>query len=115
MYSPTESLLDWLSEQGYTAHTYPPKNAPSEFVTAERTGGGMSDVVDHPTIAVQTWAQSEARAEEMALEIRNATLTSRPYGFYAMAVNAGPYPFWDEETGCARYQTLYECTTVAVD
>ena len=115
MFSPTEEMLKWLAAQGYTAHTYPPRNAPSEFVTVERTGGGMADVVDHPTIAVQTWAQSQARAEEMAILIRNALLTSRPYGFYAAAVNSGPYPYFDDNTGCARYQTVYECTTIAVD
>lgn len=114
MYSPTEQLLIWLEKLGYAAFMYPPKDAPSEFVTVERTGGGMADVVDHPTMAIQTWAQTAERAERMAIEIRNATLTSRPYGYAAMSVNAGAYPFYDDDTRCPRFQTVYECTTIAV-
>lgn len=114
MYSVTEQFITWLAAQGYAAHTYPPADAPAELVTVERTGGAMVDVVDHPTVAIQTWAQSEARAEELAIAIRDALLTSLPYGCASARVSAGPYPFWDNDTGAARFQTVYECTTIAV-
>ena len=68
VYSVTEAFVTWLSALGYAASTRPPKDAPdtpTEFVTVERTGGGVSDLVDHPTMAVQCWAQTETRAEEM--------------------------------------------------
>lgn len=115
MYSATEQLLKWLGAKGYTAHTYPPRDAPSEFVTVERTGGNVENLVDYPTIAVQTWAQSQAAAEEMALAIRDALVYELPHGFYSMRVNSGPYPFWDEDTGAARYQTVYDCTTILTE
>lgn len=114
MYSITEQFIAWLSAKGYAAHTYPPKDAPAEFVTVERTGGNMADLVDHPTVAVQTWAKTEARAEEMALAIRDLlTAGDMPYGCASARVNSGPYPFWDEDTGAARHQTVYDCTTIA--
>lgn len=111
MYSVTESFVAWLSGEGFQASTYPPKDAPAEFVTVERTGGGTYDMVDHPTVAIQTWAQTEARAEEMAVEIRNSLMCNpRPKGITKVNVNSGPYPFWDESTGCPRYQLVLDCT-----
>lgn len=108
-YSVTEAFVTWLSSLGYTASTYPPKSG-SEFVTVERTGGGASDMVDRPMVAVQAWAATEPRAEEMANAIRKSALTgARPYGVASIRINSGPYPFWDESTRLPRYQLLLEC------
>lgn len=113
MYSVTESFVSWLSSQGYTASTWPRADAPSEFVTVERTGGGTSDMVDHPTVAVQAWAPTEERAEAMSVAIRNKLMCeSRPRGVTKVNVNSGPYPYWDEDTRCPRYQTVYDCTSI---
>lgn len=115
MYSITEEFVRWLRELGFAASTYPPKSG-TEFVTVERTGGNVVDLVDHPSIAVQTWAQTEPRAEEMANIIRNAALTStKPVGVYSIAVNAGAYPFWDESTRLPRYQIVFDTTCQLVD
>lgn len=105
-YSVTESFVSWLSSLGYRASTRPPKTG-SEFATVERTGGGVVDMVDRPTMAVQAWAQSEDRAEEMANEIRLAALAGpMPRGVQRIWVDAGPYPFWDEDTRMPRYQVV---------
>lgn len=115
MYSITEEFVKWLHGLNYAASTYPPKNG-AEFVTVERTGGNVSDMVDHPTMAIQTWAATEPRAEEMANAIRNAALTgTRPDGVHGIAVNAGPYPFWDEDTRCPRYQLVLDVTCQLID
>lgn len=111
MYSITEQVVSWVGGMGYAASTYPPNNAPSEFVTVERTGGSVTDMVDHPLVAIQTWAATEARAEEMALDIRDeAIMGTLPDGVHRMDVNAGPYPFWDEYTKCPRYQVVFDVT-----
>lgn len=110
MYSVTEEFVRWLNGLDYAASTYPPASGDS-FVTVERTGGYVADLVDHPTVAIQTWAQTEADAEEMALEIRNeALLYSVPDGVHHIGVNAGPYPFWDESTRLPRYQLVLDVT-----
>lgn len=106
-YSVTEAFVDWLSAGNYEASTYPPKDG-SEFVTIERTGGEVSDMVDHPQIAIQTWAQTATRAEEMANEIRLALYSSRPSGVYS-AFAESLYPFYDEETRLPRYQLVLNC------
>ena len=115
MYSVTEQIVKWLTALGYKASTYPPKNG-DEFVTVERTGGAVFDMVDHPTIAIQTWAKDEPRAEEMANAIRLAAVVGNvPYGVNRMDVNTGPYPFWDESTGMPRYQIVFDVTCQLTD
>lgn len=108
MFSVEQSFVEWLADNGYAASTYPPKDG-DEFVTVERTSGGVSDMLDHPTVAIQAWARTAPRAEEMALAIRNALFLSRPEGVLHITVD-GLYPFWDEDTRLPRYQLVLDCT-----
>jgi len=115
VYSITEQFVKWLSAKGYAASTYPPKTG-DEFVTVERTGGTVVDMVDHPSMAIQTWAETEARAEEMAIAIRDSLLLEGlPYGVHHVDVNSGPYPFWDDSTGKPRYQIALDCVSYLTD
>ena len=116
MYSVTQAVIEWLTTLGYSAHSYPSKTLVPPFATVERTGGYVEDLVDHPTLAVQTWAETEAEAEQAAIEIRNEAMTNTlPSGVNRMAVNAGPYPFWDEETRFPRYQIVFDITCQLTD
>lgn len=111
MYSVTEAVINWLTDKGYTASTYPRRDATPPFVTVERTGGYVADLVDHPSIAIQTWAETEAEAEEMIILIRDALLLGdRPKGVHHVSVNSGAYPFWDEDTRYPRYQIALDLT-----
>ena len=113
MYSITEQFIAWLASLGYRASTRPPEEGPQcppEFVTVVRVGGGSSDMVDLPILAVQTWEQSEPRAEQMANSIRLASLTGPlPKGVHSVRVNSGPYQFYDQSTRCPRYQLMLTC------
>lgn len=113
MYSVEQSFVEWLADRGYAASTYPPDDG-TEFVTVERTSGGVIDMIDHPTVAIQTWAQTAPRAEQMALSIRNALFYSRPEGVAHIQVD-GLYPFWDESTRLPRYQLVLDCTAQLTD
>ena len=113
-YSVEQSFVEWLANEGYAASTYPPREG-TEFVTVERTSGGVADIIDHPTVAIQTWAQTPTRAEQMALAIRNSLLTtSRPDGVANITVD-GLYPFWDESTRLPRYQLVLDCVAQLTD
>lgn len=115
MYSITEQFVTWLNGLGYHASTYPPKTG-DEFVTVERTGGAAVDMVDHPMMAVQTWAKTPTRAEEMANEIRLAAVTGvLPRGVHRIDVNSGPYSFYDEDTRLPRYQIAFDVTCQLTD
>ena len=115
LYSITEQFVTWLSDNGYAASTYPPKTG-TEFVTVERTGGSVTDMVDRPSIAIQAWAKTPTRAEEMANEIRELLLLgSLPYGVHSARIDSGPYPFWDEQTKLPRYQIALICASYLTD
>lgn len=110
-YSALEAVIVWLSAQGYRASTVVPAEAPAEFVTVERTGGTVDGKVDHPTFAIRTWAKTYARAEEMALEIRNAAALGRkPTGIHAFTGITGPYPIPDEFTGTPCQQLVLDAS-----
>lgn len=115
-YSIEQALIEWLESNGFAAYAQVPKNRPTRFVTVERTGGGVEDLVDHPLVAVQTWAKTQAQAEEDAVDVRNLALTAaRPVGVNSMRVNSGPYKFYDEDSMMPRYQTLFDVTCQIVE
>ena len=110
-YSVTAALVAWLKGLGYRASTSVPADRPDEFVTVERTGGGVSDMLDHPVVAIGTWAATEFGAEQMGRDIRSAALAGpRPEGVHSMRVDAGPYALGDAERGIPRYQLVLDIT-----
>ena len=116
MYSITQSLIEWLDGLGYVASARPNANSVPPFVTVERTGGYVLDLLDHAILSVQTWGATEADAEAMAIDIRNAALLeARPAGVSRIDINAGPYPFYDEETRYPRYQLVLDITCQLID
>lgn len=108
VYSIEEAVRNWLVDMGYAAYVRVPKDRPQRFVTVERTGGGVENMVDYPLVAIQTWAQTQAEAEEDASAIRMVALVGNlPEGVHSMRVNAGPYKFYDEESMMPRYQVVF--------
>ena len=110
MYSATQSLIEWLTNKGYSAYSYPPKTG-NQFFTVERTGGNVSDLVDHPVFAVQAWAQTESDAETMCIEVRNALVQGDVPNGFAKVYQESLYPWYDESTRLPRYQLVIDCTT----
>lgn len=116
MYSATEALVAHLLALGYDAYANVPADPPTSFVTVERTGGSVSDMVDHPSIAVQCWAPTDEAAERLANGVRVQLLAgARPQGVTRVAVNSGPYRFYDEYTRCPRYQLALDVTCQLTD
>lgn len=117
MYSVTEEFVAHLLTLGYDAYANVPASSPDEFVTVERTGGSVADMVDHPAIAVQCWAPTDEAAERMANVLRTQLVagTVRPSGVTRIAVNSGPYRFYDEYTRCPRYQIALDVTCQLTD
>lgn len=110
-YSCEQALMGWLRGLGYACYPSPPMSRPERFVTVERTSGAPMNLVDHPTIAVQAWAKTDAEAEEDAMAIAAAALTSPlPEGIHSLRVSAGPYRFPDGQSKARRYQLVLDCS-----
>lgn len=115
-YSVLDEFVRWLDERGYVDSSIVQESSPDSFVTVERTGGYVADMLDHPAIAVQCWAATDAEAEEMALELRNRLLTEHPpLGVSSIRIDSGPYRFYDETTRCPRYQLALDVTCCLSD
>lgn len=116
-YSALEAMVGWLASLDYRASTVVPPDAPGEFVTVERTGGGVDSYVDKPVFAVQAWAATDARAEEIANAIRYAALTTAPpAGIHSFTGFDGPYRFYDESTRSPRHQlVIYASAQLAIN
>ena len=105
-FSIIQALIEWLpGEIGVPAHDAPPDPRPRRFATVERVGGESAVGIDRPVLAVQLWAPSNAEAEELALECRDA-LNLRAASIPCVhGVHAGsPVSFPDPDSRSARYQ-----------
>lgn len=108
-FSVTEAMVGWLASLGHRASADVPNPMPDEFVTVERTGGGASDWIDRPLVAVQAWALTPERAEALANSVRLSLLTTAPpAGIHSVRANTGPYKFYDPETRRPRYQLVLD-------
>ena len=88
-----------------------PESRPLSFVTVERTGGARDayGLIDRPTIAVQSWAETRYKASQLANEVDSAmhALVGSD-GITSVVTNTiTNFPSSD---GVPRYQGLYEIT-----
>lgn len=114
-FSVEAALVGWLGELGYEAHADPPAERPDRFVSLERVGGGSSDLIDNPSVAVLFWNTTRATAMSDAEGFASAALLASrdgtlPDGVYALSVDSGPYMFNDPDSGVYRYQVVLDLT-----
>lgn len=89
-----------------------PSPRPERLITVERTGGGIENQLDHPTVAVQSWAPTFEEAEALATQV-DAAMRDMPFGDDSVfGVEATTFQRWaDPDSGSPRYQGLYTLTT----
>lgn len=110
-YSVTQAFVSHIKRLGHRCSSRVPKSTEGTFVTVERTGGPSASCVDHPVIAIQTWADTESDAEALANDLRISLLyEGKPKGVRSISVNSGPYAFFDNNTGKPRYQLVLSAT-----
>lgn len=87
-------------------HGVVPEVRPAEFVRAWRTGGGpINRAIDEPLVTVQAWAESRARAEDIARACLHALLndyTAMPL-VRSVEIVSGPYLDPDPDSRSPRY------------
>lgn len=87
-----------------------PEPRPKTFITVERTGGGAQDRLDHPELAVQSWAQTNLEAHELARRA-DALMLDLPLATEVMGVTRTTLTDWpDPDSRSARYQGVYQLT-----
>lgn len=107
LYSVEAALVAWLKSHGFAAAQLMQQGRSGVFVTVERVGGGVSDLIDRPSVAFQIWGDTNEQALQAALEVRALLLTAPlPDGVSACVIDSGPYFFADMETRRPRYQIV---------
>lgn len=108
------ALVSWLpGVLGVPCYAEVPGERPEEFCTVERTGGSAGIGVDRPSVALQLWAPTKLRAQELALAARDAALyraVEIPQ-VRSCSVNSGPYSFPDPDSRSPRYQLYLDLVT----
>jgi len=93
-----------------------PKTRPVSFVTVERTGGNRDDygIIDHPIIAVQSWAESRYGASQLAYAVDAAMHSMVGNGVVTSVETTTVYNFPSTDD-IPRYQGVYQLTSHALD
>lgn len=97
---------------GVRALTEVPSQRPDEFVTVEVTGGESGRFPTRVSLAVQAWAQTRARALEIAIECERALWDLDELENVFNPSAEYPYRFPDPDSRTPRYQLgarLYIC------
>lgn len=86
-----------------------PRDRPDSFVTVERTGGALNELVrDSALLAVQAWAATPKAARELAYQCRDAlTCAVERDSVFSVSVTS-LYNDADTDSGSPRYQLV--CT-----
>ena len=110
-YSIIAALAEWLPAQaGVPCYGQVPAERPDTFIDVYRTGGGVSNYIDHPVVAVRCWAQSAYEAEALALKVRDALVLGCDVpGVWGARLNSGPYDS-TESTRQPSMQVVFDIT-----
>lgn len=105
-----KTIIEYLNEQfDESVHSDAPEKRPGSFITVERTGGDLNNVVmDHAVLAVQSWdKRGRYYASELAEKVDTALLKADIMNVTKIERN-GLYNF--PAPSCFRYQGVYEIT-----
>jgi hypothetical protein len=103
---------EYLESINVKAYADIPNSRPKEFISLERVSGdNYSIILDRPTLAVQVWADTRAKASNLAYKV-NDILQSliNLQGIQKVKTNS-IYNFPDETGKTARYQIVLDLVT----
>lgn len=102
------------SKLGIPVYVAVPENPPADFATVERTGGGdgRTPVSENPTVVVDYWGGTRARAWNLANRGDGALVAfeSEP-GISRVDFNSTCVHYPDYASGHERYESTYSITT----
>ena len=100
---PVALVVATLNAAGLAAHGRPPVPRPAEFVTAHRVGGmRMNQALEHARVAVTFWAETGARAAQLAVAGRTALGGMTALDGVNRVAEALVFDVPDPETGLPR-------------
>lgn len=108
-------VIDYLTEHlEVPVYAEVPNPRPEQFVVVERTGGPHKTIgMDQPLMAIQAWAKTRADAAELAYQVDAVIFSLQDENGRVSYVDRNSmYNYPDEESGCNRYQLVYDMMTL---
>ena len=85
-----------------------PTPLPETFVTVEKTGGRIENHIRSATLAIQSWADSQANASALNDEVVSAMESAISLDSISKCQLNSDYNFTDTETKHHRYQAVFD-------
>lgn len=85
-----------------------PHPMPAEFVTVEKTGSYLTNILNGATIAIQSWSTSRAAAAALNQLVIGAMLVVESLPEIGRCQLSTDYNYTDTATNRPRYQAVYE-------
>lgn len=103
-------LISWLNSQGLSATAYssPPANTKPPYVTVERVGGPGDRFVDRPSVVVQSWGATKAKAEALSREVDKVILEGLADGRFITSCSRNSLIDYPDSKDRPRYQAVYD-------
>lgn len=85
-----------------------PASPPEKFVTVEKTGGSVENLIRSSTLAIQSWAPSIAEAAALNDEVIDAMSGILILGDISSVELNSDYNFTDTTRNHPRYQAVFD-------
>lgn len=85
-----------------------PANVPVTFVTVEKTGSSITNHIETATLAIQSWAGSQADAMMLNKQVKKAMFDMLVLDSISSVDLNTDYNFTDTTTKHHRYQAVFE-------
>lgn len=104
-------VIDYLENQtGIPSYGERPKRPDPEYLLVEKTGGGEEDLIRKATIAVQSYADSMARASKMNDIVEKTMKEITDLENISKCKLNSSYNYTDTESKKYRYQAVFNLT-----
>lgn len=106
-----EFIIKYLSEKlDVPVSGEVPNPLIESFVTVEQTGSRTENHLYHPTLAIQSWAESRAKARALNEKVKNAMAAAIFCPEISRCALDTDYNFPDLELKHPRYQAIFAIT-----
>ncbi len=109
----TEEVIQYLSDRiDVGVYAEKPQTDETRYIVVEKTGGSRQNMLQHDTVAIQSYAQSMLEANRLNEEVKEAMDEMNHMKKISASRYQTDYNFTDISTKEYRYQCIYEITHV---
>lgn len=106
-----EIVLKWLEQQlDMPVYMEEPTNKPDSFVLIEKTGSSRDNLINHATLAIQSYGTTMYNAAKLNESVKLAMDDIVQLDTIGSSALNSDYNFTDETTKRYRYQCIYDLT-----